>query len=156
MRKEGEWHRGVIFRRHEDRAADVLAVRRLRREPEHAMAVPLPQCREESLASGVRPLDHDDAVLAEPPFLFATGGIEVVVVSPELAEDLRLAVPVVAQLRTLDLQEVAEGFAGVRRIGDVEERVRVDRVFEVFLPPQIPEAPCRAHAVQRDVERRYL
>src|ERR1035438_5515164 len=42
IRKEAECHGRVIFRRLEDRAADVVAVRRLRREPEHAMAVPLP------------------------------------------------------------------------------------------------------------------
>src|ERR1035441_8692082 len=102
-RKEGKCHGSVIFWRLENRAADVLAVRCLRREPEHPVAARLPQCGKKPLAPGVRALDHDHPVLAEPPFLFATGGIEVVVVGPELAEDLRFAVPVVAQLRALDL-----------------------------------------------------
>src|ERR1039458_6152210 len=155
-RKEGKGDWSVIFRRLENLAADVPAVRRLRRKPEHPVAARLPQRRKESLAPGVRALDHDHPVLAEPPFLFATGGIEVVVVGPELAEDLRFAVPVVAQLRALDLQEVAERLAGVRRIGDVEDRVRVDRVFEVRLLPRVAEPLARREPVEPDMERRYL
>lgn len=120
------------------------------------MAAFLPQCREESLAPCFRTLDHDHPVLPEPPFFFATGGIEVVVEFPELAENLRFAVSVIAELGALDLQEIAEGLAGVCRICDVKESVRVDRVLEIFLPPQIPEALCGAEAVERDMERRDL
>jgi hypothetical protein len=151
--KEGEWHRGVIFRRHENRGADVRTVRRLRCKPEHPMTVFLPQRLEESLAPGVRPLDHDNTVLAEPPFLFATGGIEVAVVCSELPEDLRLAVPVIAEFRAFDLQEIAEGLAGVCRIGDIEDRVRVDRMLEVRLLPRVSEPVARAQPVERDMKR---
>lgn len=78
-------------------------------------------------------MDHDHPVLAEPPFLFTTSGIEVAVECPELAKDLRLAIAVIAQLRAFDFQEITEGLAGVRRICDVEKRVRVDRVLQVRL-----------------------
>ncbi len=120
------------------------------------MAALLTQYREESLAPGVRPLDDDHAVLAEPPFLFTTGGIEVAVEFLKLSEDLRIAVPVISQLRALDLQELAEGFVGMRRVRNVEDRIRVHRVLEIRLPPCVAEPLGRAEPVERDVKRRNL
>ena len=97
-----------------------------------------------------------DAVLAKSPFLFATSGIEVVVECSELAENLRLAIPVLAQFRTLDLQEIAERLAGVRWVLDVEDGVRMDRVFKIGLSPCVAEPVASAEPVKRDMERRYL
>ena len=75
---------------------------------------------------------------------------------PEFPQDLRLAVAVVAELRAFDLKEIAEFLAGISRVLDGEERVRVDGVLEVRLPPRIPEVPRGAEIPQRHVERRYL
>jgi len=136
-----------------DRATDVLAICRFRGEREHAVAAFFAQGREKSLAPGISPLDHDHAVLAEAPFLFATGGIEVLVIFLELAEDLRFAVPVIAELRALDLQKITEGFVRVQGIGDVKERIWVDGMLEIRLPPRIAESRCRAKPTERDVER---
>jgi hypothetical protein len=145
--------RRVIFGRLEDRAPDVRAVRRFRREPEHAMAATRLQCVEQALQPGVTPLDHDHPVLPESPFPLAISGIEILVVLPKLAENLWFTVSVIAEFRPFDLQEITEGLAGSCGIGDVEERVRMDRVLEVFLPPQISEALRRAQAVEGDMER---
>ena len=83
-------------------------------------------------------------------FLFATSRIEVVVECPELAEDLRLTVAVVTEVRTLDLKEITELLAGISRVLDCEERVRVDGVFQICLPPRIPKAGCFRKPVECD------
>ena len=120
------------------------------------MAALLTQGREKPLTPGIRALDYDHAVLAKPPFLFTTRGIEVGVVLPELAEDLRLTVPVIAELRALDLQEIAESLVGMLRVRNVEDRVRMHCVFEIGLPPRIAEPLCRTKPLERDVEGCYL
>jgi len=128
----------------------------LRRKPEHAMREPAVERGEESCAARLRPLHDDHPVLPEPPFLFTTSGIEVPVVRPELAKDLRLAVLVVAELRPLDFEEVAEFTARIFGVGDREERVRMHGTLEVRLPPRVPEAPLPREPVERDMECRDL
>jgi len=111
---------------------------------------------EEDFPAGIRRLHHDDAESPKSPFTLATRGIEIFVVLSELPDDLRLAVFVLAEFATLDLDEVAELALRLLRVRYLTEGVRMDRVLELRLLPGIREAAPGTEPVECDVEPREL
>lgn len=152
---KGITDRFPILRRFEYLAVDIAPVPLLRSKPEHAMVVFFAERKEQICPPAFRALDDYGAEMADIPFPLAPGSIEKIVVFPQLPEDRRFAVAVVAYFRPLNFQEEMVGIFPFRpsRIGDREIRVGMDRRgLEIRPLPVEPPSLLLAEILHGNVE----
>jgi len=145
-----------IFRCSKNLTADVVFEQRLCRHPEHSVGEFVAHQFAEVVHFICGADDSDNTEFAESPVLLTSVGIEVLVVFGEFSHDARLAIPVIPERGSLDLQEIVSGVLPLRQVWFFygKSGIGVDglRVIHFRAVPVKDEAALLRPLIETDVE----